>query len=100
MMIATGAQGEEYAALMRIANKTHKGITLNKTDTVLLSSSVIPGNEYSTTKLKDNLYRSEAKIITFLLLTSPLKLAIFAFSCSGLIFFIAIKGICISLLIF
>jgi len=65
VMIATGAQGEEYAALMRIANKTHKEITLNKNDTVLLSSSVIPGNEYSTTKLKDNLYRSGAKIITY-----------------------------------
>jgi len=66
MMIATGAQGEEYAALMRIANKTHKEIALNKTDTVLLSSSIIPGNEYSITKLKDNLYRSEAKVITYL----------------------------------
>lgn len=65
VMIATGAQGEEYAALMRIANKTHKEIILNKNDTVLLSSSVIPGNEYSTTKLKDNLYRSGAKIITY-----------------------------------
>lgn len=65
MMIATGAQGEEYAALMRIANKTHKKVALNKADTVLLSSSIIPGNEYSTTKLKDNLYRSEAKIITY-----------------------------------
>lgn len=65
VMIATGAQGEEYAALMRIANKTHKEISLNKTDTVLLSSSVIPGNEYAITKLKDNLYRTEAKVITY-----------------------------------
>jgi len=65
VMIATGAQGEEYAALMRIANKTHKEISLNRTDTVLLSSSVIPGNEYAITKLKDNLYRSEAKVITY-----------------------------------
>lgn len=66
VIIATGAQGEEYAALMRIANKTHKTIVLSKTDTVLLSSSIIPGNEYSITKLKDNLYRSEAKVITYL----------------------------------
>jgi len=65
VMIVTGAQGEEYAALMRIANKTHKGVTLTKNDTVLLSSSVIPGNEYAITKLKDNLYRSEAKVITY-----------------------------------
>lgn len=66
VLIATGAQGEEYAALMRIANKTHKSISLNKSDTVLLSSSIIPGNEYAITKLKDNLYRSEAKVITYL----------------------------------
>ncbi|PCI20332.1 ribonuclease J [Candidatus Wolfebacteria bacterium] len=65
VMLATGAQGEEFAALMRISNKTHRHISLNKTDTVLLSASVIPGNEYAITKLKDNLYRQEAKIITY-----------------------------------
>jgi len=66
MIIATGAQGEEFAALMRISNKTHKYIHLNKTDTVILSSSIIPGNERAITKLKDNLYRHDAKIITYL----------------------------------
>ena len=65
MILATGAQGEEFAALMRIANKTHKSISLNYTDTVVLSSSVIPGNEKSVTKLKDELYRSDAKVITY-----------------------------------
>src|SRR3989344_6035707 len=66
VMIVTGAQGEEFAALMRIANKSHKQVALTKSDTVLLSSSIIPGNEYAITKLKDNLYRQEAKIITYL----------------------------------
>lgn len=66
MMLATGAQGEEFAALMRMANKTHKQIRLTPTDTIILSSSVIPGNEMSVTKLKDNLYRSDAKIITYI----------------------------------
>ena len=66
LMLATGAQGEEFAALMRIANKTHRSVHLEKTDTVLLSSSIIPGNENSIVKLKDNLYRSGAKIITYL----------------------------------
>ena len=65
MMVATGAQGEEFAALMRIANRTHKHIRLNNTDTVILSSSVIPGNETAVTKLKDNLYRHDAHIITY-----------------------------------
>ena len=66
VMLVTGAQGEEFAALMRITNKTHKQVHLKKTDTVLLSSSVIPTNFNSITKLKDNLYRSEAKIVTYL----------------------------------
>lgn len=66
MIIATGAQGEEFAALMRIANKTHKQIKLNNTDTVILSSSIIPGNEKSVAKLKDNLYHHDAHIITYL----------------------------------
>lgn len=66
MILATGAQGEEFAALMRISNNTHKQIKLKDTDTVVLSSSVIPGNEGSVVKLKDNLYRHNAKIITYL----------------------------------
>ena len=65
MIIATGAQGEEFAALMRMSNKTHKFIKLNKTDTIILSSSVIPGNEKAITKLKDNLFRHDAHIITY-----------------------------------
>jgi ribonuclease J len=66
MMIATGAQGEEFAALMRMANRTHKFIKLNRSDTVILSSSVIPGNEKAISKLKDNLFRHDSKIITYL----------------------------------
>jgi ribonuclease J len=66
VMLVTGAQGEEFAALMRMANKTHKHIKLRPTDTIILSSSIIPTNYNSVVKLKDNLYRSEAKIITYL----------------------------------
>ena len=66
MMIATGAQGEEFAALGRMANKTHKQIRLQRSDTVILSSSVIPGNDRAVEKLKDNLSRHDAKIITYM----------------------------------
>ena len=66
MILATGAQGEEFAALMRMSNKSHKYIKLQKSDTIILSSSVIPGNEASVTTLKDNLYRHNAKVITYL----------------------------------
>lgn len=66
VMLVTGAQGEEFAALMRMANGSHKQIKLRKEDTILLSSSIIPTNHQSVVKLKDKLYRSDAKIITYL----------------------------------
>lgn len=65
VVLATGAQGEEFAALMRIATGRHKFITLNERDTIMLSSSVIPGNELSVQKLKDNLYRHGTRIIHY-----------------------------------
>ncbi len=66
VMLVTGAQGEEFAALMRMANGSHKHLKLRKEDTILLSSSIIPTNHMSVVNLKDRLYRSEAKIITYL----------------------------------
>jgi ribonuclease J len=65
VVLATGAQGDEFASLMRAANKSHKYLKLNVRDTVLLSSSVIPGNERSVQKLKDNLSRQGAKIVHY-----------------------------------
>lgn len=65
VIISTGAQGEEFAALMRIATKQHKYITLTERDTIVLSSSVIPGNEISVQKLKDNLYRHNVTLINY-----------------------------------
>ncbi len=65
VILSTGAQGEEFAALMRIATKQHKYITLNERDTIVLSSSVIPGNEIAVQKLKDNLYRHGVTLIHY-----------------------------------
>lgn len=65
IILATGAQGDEFASLMRIGNKSHKHIRLSPTDTIVLSSSVIPGNERAVQKLKDNLSRQGAHIITY-----------------------------------
>ncbi|MBA3550897.1 ribonuclease J [Patescibacteria group bacterium] len=65
VILSTGAQGEEFAALMRMATKQHKNLKIGKRDTVLLSSSIIPGNEKSVQKLKDNLARLGAKIIHY-----------------------------------
>ncbi|TSC86091.1 MAG: ribonuclease J [Parcubacteria group bacterium Gr01-1014_8] len=65
VILATGAQGDEFASLARIGNKSHKYIRLQPTDTIVLSSSVIPGNERAVQKLKDNLSRQGAHIITY-----------------------------------
>lgn len=65
VILATGAQGDEYAALMRISQREHRTVKLKKGDTILLSSSVIPGNEKAVQKLKDNLSRQGAKIVHY-----------------------------------
>jgi len=65
MLMVTGAQGEEFAALTRISNKTHKYIRLMPRDTVLMSSSVVPGNERSVQNLKDNISRQGVHIIHY-----------------------------------
>lgn len=57
IIICTGAQGEEMAAMSRIVSGNHRFIKLKKEDTVIFSSSVIPGNERTVQKLKDNIYR-------------------------------------------
>lgn len=65
IVLATGAQGDEFAAMMRISNKTHKYVKITKRDTILLSSSIVPGNERAVQKLKDNLSRQGAYIIHY-----------------------------------
>lgn len=61
-VVCTGAQGEDRAVLMRIANNEHKSIALKPQDSVIFSSSVIPGNEATVQRLKDVLYKKAAKI--------------------------------------
>lgn len=65
VILSTGAQGEEFAALMRMATDKHKFITLTERDTIVLSSSVIPGNEIAVQKLKDNIYRKNVRVINY-----------------------------------
>jgi len=63
VVICTGAQGELNAALSRIVTDNHRFIKLQKNDTIVFSSSVIPGNERTIQRLKDNLYRKCDNII-------------------------------------
>ena len=64
-LICTGAQGEGRAVLMRIANKEHRHVQVKKGDTIIFSSSVVPGNERTVQNLKDQLYRQEANVIHY-----------------------------------
>src|SRR3989344_3468540 len=63
IVIATGAQGEGNAVLSRIISGSHRYVKIKKADTVVLSSSIIPGNERTIQKLKDGLYRQCDNVI-------------------------------------
>jgi ribonuclease J len=65
VILCTGAQGESNAVLMRIVNNEHHFIKIHNGDTVVFSSSVIPGNERTVQGVKDDLYRKGAKVIHY-----------------------------------
>ena len=62
VIICTGSQGEPYSALSLMAAREHKWVKLNEGDTVVLSSSLIPGNEPAIHRVVDALYRSGADV--------------------------------------
>ncbi|MFB3093728.1 MAG: ribonuclease J, partial [Dehalococcoidia bacterium] len=62
-IITTGAQGEPTSALARMANRDHRHIEIEEGDTVVLSSSPIPGNELLINHTIDNLYRLGARVL-------------------------------------
>ena len=62
VLLCTGAQGEENAGLMKIVTGEHPSIGIKAGDTMIFSSSVIPGNERTVQMLKDDLMRQKANV--------------------------------------
>ncbi len=65
LILVTGAQGEEFGYLNRLANKSVKKVSLKKGDRIILSASIVPGNERAVQAMKDGLSRQGVKIISF-----------------------------------
>jgi ribonuclease J len=62
-IVTTGSQGEPTSALTRMANGDHRHVTIAKGDTIVLSSSPVPGNEQAVYRNVDNLFRLGADVL-------------------------------------
>ena len=62
VILCTGSQGEEMSALVRMASGEHKKVKIKEGDTILVSASMIPGNEGAILKTIDNLFRLGAHV--------------------------------------
>ena len=62
--LCTGSQGEPMGAMMRISSYTHPDVFIEKEDTVIFSSKIIPGNEKKLSKLHNQLVKDGIEVIS------------------------------------
>ncbi len=63
IVVSTGSQGEPMSALYLLATESHRWFELSQEDTVIISASVIPGNEKTVSKVVNTLFKTGATII-------------------------------------
>ncbi|MFH1169925.1 MAG: ribonuclease J [Chloroflexota bacterium] len=63
VLITTGSQGEPTSALVRMANRDHRHVRIQKGDTIVISATPIPGNESLVNKTLDNLFKQGAQVL-------------------------------------
>ncbi|MCW2525403.1 MAG: Ribonuclease, partial [Pseudonocardiales bacterium] len=63
LLICTGSQGEPLSALSRMANREHQSVRIDQDDTILLASSLIPGNENAVFRVINGLSRLGATVV-------------------------------------
>ena len=63
VLVSTGSQGEPMSALSRMANRDHQQVRIERDDTVVLASSLIPGNESAVWRVVNGLTRWGAKVV-------------------------------------
>ena len=63
VLVSTGSQGEPMSALSRIAHRTHDKVHLEEGDTVVLASSLVPGNENAVYRVINGLVRCGARVV-------------------------------------
>ena len=63
VLITTGSQGEPTSALVRIANRDHRHVHIQRGDTIVLSATPVPGNESLVNRTVDSLFKQGAQVI-------------------------------------
>jgi ribonuclease J len=63
VLVTTGSQGEPTSALVRMANRDHKHVHIQRGDTIILSATPVPGNESLVNRTVDSLFKQGARVI-------------------------------------